>query len=95
VRVAYDVRGEGPPDIIVAPGIVSHLNIMGKRPPNRRTLDSLARFARAVAFDERGQGLSDPTLEAPSLEERPLDIEAIERVRAFCAEVCGSPASSD
>lgn len=77
VRIAYNERGQGPPDIVIAPGIISHLTIMGNLPFARRTVDALTRFARVIAFDKRGQGLSDPTLEAPSLEERALDIEAV------------------
>lgn len=77
VRVAFKVRGSGPPNLIVAPGIMSHLNIMENLPSWRDTLGSLSQFARIVTFDKRGQGLSDPTLHAPNLEERTRDIEAI------------------
>ena len=77
VRIAYKVRGSGPPNLIVAPGIMSHLNIMENLPSWRDTVGSLSRFARIITFDKRGQGLSDPTLQAPNLEERTRDIEAI------------------
>jgi len=33
--------------------------------------------ARLVVFDKRGQGLSDPTIEAPTVEERSEDIGAV------------------
>jgi len=77
VRIAFNERGNGPPNLIVAPGIISHLNIMGNLPSFRDTLNSLSRFARVITFDKRGQGLSDPTLQAPNLEERSRDIEAV------------------
>jgi pimeloyl-ACP methyl ester carboxylesterase len=77
VRIAFNERGAGPPKLIVAPGIISHLNITGNLPSYRDTLDSLSRFASVITFDKRGQGLSDPTLQAPSLEERTRDIGAV------------------
>ena len=77
VRIAFNERGSGPPDVIVAPGIISHLNITGHMPSWHHTLDSLAGFARVIAFDKRGQGLSDPTLDTPNLEKRTRDIEAV------------------
>jgi len=77
VRIAFKVRGSGPPNLIVAPGIMSHLNIMENLPSWRDTVGSLSQFARIITFDKRGQGLSDPTLRAPNLEERTRDIEAI------------------
>ncbi len=79
VRIAYSVRGSGPPHMVLTPGIVSHLNVGDHLPPMRNSLDALAAFARVVHFDKRGQGLSDPTLHAPSLEERSRDIEAVMR----------------
>jgi len=77
VRIAFNERGSGSPNLIVTPGIMSHLNIMSNLPVSRDTLSSLAQFARVVTFDKRGQGLSDPTLRAPNLEERTRDIEAV------------------
>lgn len=77
LRIAFNERGSGPSDLIVAPGIVSHLNIGDNLPSSRDTYESLARFARVVTFDKRGQGLSDPTMHAPDLEERTRDIEAV------------------
>lgn len=77
IRIAYNERGAGPPTIIRAPGIISHLNLMENLPPTRRTLDCLSNFAHVVTFDKRGQGLSDPTMSAPDLEERTNDISAV------------------
>lgn len=76
-RIAYNERGSGPVSLVVAPGIISHLNVMDALPSTRGTLDALAGFARVVAFDKRGQGLSDPTLRVPDLEQRSRDIEAV------------------
>jgi len=77
VRIAYAERGQGPPDLLMAPGIVSHLHIMANLPPLRDTMKRLSGFARVVSFDKRGQGLSDPTLRTPTLRERARDIEAV------------------
>lgn len=77
VRIAYNDRGEGPTTIVLAPGIISHLNLMENLPPFRNMLGQLAGFARVLAFDKRGQGLSDPTLAAPTLAERTRDIGAV------------------
>jgi len=77
IRIAYNERGTGPPTIIRAPGIISHLNLMENLPATRGTLDCLSDFAHVVTFDKRGQGLSDPTVSAPDLEERTNDIMAV------------------
>ncbi len=77
VRIAFNERGSGPPNLIVAQGIISHLNVTDHLPSWRDTLGSLSRFARVIIFDKRGQGLSDPTLQAPNLKERTRDIEAV------------------
>jgi pimeloyl-ACP methyl ester carboxylesterase len=77
LRIAYNARGAGPHTLILAPGIISHLNITDNLPSFRGSLDGLARFARVLTFDKRGQGLSDPTMTAPDLEERAEDIAAV------------------
>jgi pimeloyl-ACP methyl ester carboxylesterase len=77
LRIAYAVQGSGTRDIVMAPGIISHLNIMSHMPPIRDTVESIGSFARVICFDKRGQGLSDPCLNVPDLEERVHDIEAV------------------
>jgi pimeloyl-ACP methyl ester carboxylesterase len=77
IRIAWNDRGSGPPDLLISPGIVSHLNISDHLPSFRDTLEHLARFARVVTFDKRGQGLSDPTMSPPTFEERTSDIAAV------------------
>ena len=77
LRIAYAQFGQGPHNILIAPGIISHLNIMSNLPPFRETAAALASFANIVTFDKRGQGLSDPSLTVPSLTERVHDIEAV------------------
>ena len=76
-RIAYNERGTGPPTIVFTPGIISHLNLMENLPVTRKTFAGLEEFAHVVVFDKRGQGLSDPTISSPNLEERTNDIEAV------------------
>ncbi|MBW2499056.1 MAG: alpha/beta hydrolase [Deltaproteobacteria bacterium] len=77
VRIAYNEQGRGPITIILAPGIFSHLHIMANMPSSKDSIAALTRFARVICFDKRGQGLSDPTMQAPDLDERTRDIEAV------------------
>lgn len=75
--IAYQVMGEGPLDIILVPGIISHIDFQHELPGYTRFLRRLAKFARVVTFDKRGQGLSDRLADVPSLEERIDDVRAI------------------
>ncbi|MCK1480187.1 adenylate/guanylate cyclase domain-containing protein [Bradyrhizobium sp. 197] len=75
--IAYQVMGDGPVDIILVPGIISHIDFQHELPGYTRFLRRLAKFARVVTFDKRGQGLSDRLADVPSLEERIDDVRAI------------------
>ena len=77
VSIAYQVVGDGPLDIILVPGIVSHVEFTHELPGYTAFLRRLGGFARVVTFDKRGQGLSDRTLGATSLEQRMEDVRAI------------------
>jgi len=77
VNIAFQVMGDGPIDIILVPGIVSHVEFLHEFPGYTEFLRRLARFARVVTFDKRGQGLSDGISGAPSLEQRVDDVPAI------------------
>ena len=61
----------------MVPGIISNLNVAENLPPWRTLLGNLADYARVLTFDKRGQGLSDPSLTTPTLEDRTRDIEAV------------------
>src|SRR5579871_193663 len=76
VLIAYRVFGEGPRDIILVPGTISHVELFWELPVNEYLLRRLAAFARVIIFDKRGQGLSDRVAEQ-SLEERVSDVEAV------------------
>jgi pimeloyl-ACP methyl ester carboxylesterase len=77
VNIAYQTMGAGPVDIIMVPGIVSHVEFMHELPGYTAFLRRLSTFARVVTFDKRGQGLSDRISGAPSLEQRMDDVRAI------------------
>jgi DNA-binding SARP family transcriptional activator/pimeloyl-ACP methyl ester carboxylesterase len=77
VRVAYQVVGDGPRDLVLVPGLTSHLELAWEYPPYERFVRRLAMFARVILFDKRGAGLSDPIGDAETLEERMDDIRAV------------------
>ena len=65
VNIAFQVMGDGPIDIILVPGIVSHVEFLHEFPGYTWFLRRLATFARVVTFDKRGQGLSDENIGSP------------------------------
>jgi class 3 adenylate cyclase len=76
VHVAYQVLGEGPPDIVYVQGAFSHLGVMWELPAFRRFCEQLSSFARLIWFDKRGMGLSD-RVQAGTLDERMDDVRAV------------------
>ena len=78
-NVAYQVLGDGPVDLILSPGWVTHLDLAWDVSPLARFLERLASFSRLILFDKKGTGLSDrldpDTL--PTLEERMDDIRVV------------------
>jgi pimeloyl-ACP methyl ester carboxylesterase len=76
VHIAYRVFGDGPRDIILVPGTVSHVELYWELPINEYLLKRLTAFARVIVFDKRGQGLSDRVAEQ-SLEARVRDVLAV------------------
>jgi class 3 adenylate cyclase/pimeloyl-ACP methyl ester carboxylesterase len=77
VNIAYQAMGNGQVDIIMVPGIVSHVEFQHEAPGYTAFLRRLSAFARVITFDKRGQGLSDRISGAPSLEERMDDVRAV------------------
>src|SRR5258708_2562781 len=76
VNIAYRVFGDGPRDIVLVPGSVSHVELYWELPTNEYMLKRLTSFARVIVFDKRGQGLSDRVAEQ-TLEERVGDVRAV------------------
>lgn len=80
VHIAYQVVGDGPIDLVVVPGWVTHLEVQyWEEPSIARFFERLASFARLILFDKRGTGLSDRVARnaLPTLEERMQDVHAV------------------
>ena len=77
LSIAYQVHGEGPPNLVLTPGFVSHVELIWEEPTIARFLGRLTSFARLVVFDKRGQGLSDRPGRPPTLEESMDDLGAV------------------
>jgi class 3 adenylate cyclase len=76
VHIAYRVFGDGPRDIVLIPGTISHVELYWEFPMNEYLLKRLTSFSRVIVFDKRGQGLSDRVGEQ-TLEERIGDVRAV------------------
>jgi class 3 adenylate cyclase len=59
-RIAYQVLGHGPPDLVMTRGGYGHLDIAWEDPGSALFFRSLASFSRLILFDRRGMGASDP-----------------------------------
>ena len=79
VHVAYQVVGEGPPDLVLVSTWFSHVEARWDFPGFAYYLRRLASFSRLISFDKRGIGLSDPVLldRLPLLEEWMTDVRAV------------------
>jgi class 3 adenylate cyclase len=77
ISIAYQVVGNGPFDLLIVPGFVSHLEQAWEEPSYARFLRHLASFARLILFDKRGTGLSDRISGIPTLEQRMDDVRAV------------------
>jgi len=79
VHIAYQVVGEGPVDLVLIHGWISHLEYQWEDPASARFLSRLVSFSRLIVFDKRGTGLSDRVAESalPTLEQRMDDIRAV------------------
>jgi class 3 adenylate cyclase len=77
LSIAYRTFGEGPPDIAIAPGFVSHVEEIARSRYLSRAPRALAEFARVILFDKREQGLSDRVGRPPTIEEMVDDLLAV------------------
>jgi pimeloyl-ACP methyl ester carboxylesterase/DNA-binding CsgD family transcriptional regulator len=76
-KIAYQASGTGPPDLVLVPGLVSHLDLQWQQTGYRRFVRALERGARLIRLDKRGTGLSDPCAGLPTTEERVRDVAAV------------------
>jgi class 3 adenylate cyclase len=77
VRIAYQVFGHGPFDVVFAPSLVTHAELQWKVGAWAEFFERLGRFARVITFDKRGTGMSDRGVGIPDIEERMDDIRAV------------------
>jgi pimeloyl-ACP methyl ester carboxylesterase len=76
-RIAYQVVGQGPVDLLVVPGFISHLDLTWAMPTVAAMYRRLASFSRLILFDKLGTGISDPIAHVPTLEERMDEVLAV------------------
>ncbi|WP_247784811.1 hypothetical protein [Bradyrhizobium sp. 170] len=52
INIAYQTMGDGPVDLILIPGVVSHVEFLHEIPGYTAFLRHLSTFARVVTFDK-------------------------------------------
>ena len=79
IRIAYQVIGNGPLDLVFVPGFISNLDAQWEDPGFSHLMTRLGSFTRLIMLDKRGTGLSDRVdiHDLPSLETRMDDVRAV------------------
>jgi class 3 adenylate cyclase len=77
LNIGYQVLGEGPLDLVFVPGLMSHIDVVLGLPASARFFRRLASFSRLIVYDKRGQGVSDPPGDVPTLEDDMEDLKAV------------------
>jgi class 3 adenylate cyclase len=77
VSIAYQVIGDGSPDLVFVRGLTGDLSSSWEQPLLVRHIVDLASNGRLLMLDKRGTGLSDPVAGMPTLEIRVDDIRAV------------------
>jgi class 3 adenylate cyclase len=77
--VAYQVSGEGPPDLLYCYGMGSHMELAWESPAYAEFYTRLASFSRLIMLDRRGTGSSEGISRTaiPTWEESTEDIVAV------------------
>ncbi len=78
--IAYMVYGLEPgegPTICAVPPMAANVELAWNSPVIRRMFERFATFSRQVAFDKRGTGMSDRSLDIPGLDERVDELTAV------------------
>jgi len=79
VHIAYQVLGQGNRDIVIVPGLISHLDLWWEDPYAARFHRRLASLGRLIMFDKRDTGLSDRAVGEDTAEQRIEDVRAVMR----------------
>lgn len=83
VHVACQVFGNGPVNLVLTPGFVSHIDNYWDEPQLANWLSRLGRVGRVAMFDKRGTGMSDRVAALPDLDERMDDVRAVMDAAGF------------
>lgn len=75
--IAYQVLGNGPPDLVFIPGFTGHLEVRWEDPSLSRLFRRLAESCRLILLDKRGTGMSDRGFGFPPLSEHVDDVLAV------------------
>jgi pimeloyl-ACP methyl ester carboxylesterase len=59
-RIAYQVLGQGPPDLVITTGTLGSIDSVWEEPGVALFFRRLASFSRLILFDRLGSGVSDP-----------------------------------
>jgi pimeloyl-ACP methyl ester carboxylesterase len=90
VNIAFQVVGEGPPDLIWLPSMTHHVELAWESPAHVRLFSRLSAVARLLVFDKRGTGMSDRLGGAETLERRMDDIRMVmDAAGSERAVICG------
>jgi class 3 adenylate cyclase len=76
-HVAYQISGQGPVDVVFAPGWLSNVDLIWENEEIEPFLRHLSTWSRLILFDRRGTGLSDHLPDAPDLETMMDDVRAV------------------
>jgi len=77
LRIAYQILGDGPIDLVHVPGWVSHVEYGWEEPSLAQFYRGLGKFSRLILFDKRGTGLSDRDAGLPDIQQRMDDVRAV------------------
>jgi len=77
VNIAFEIRGDGPVDLVYVPGWWSNLEAARASDAAGWFVNRLASFCRLVRFDKRGTGMSDRVAGPATLEQRMDDVRAV------------------
>jgi pimeloyl-ACP methyl ester carboxylesterase len=91
-NIAYQVFGDGPIDLLIVPGWLSHLDLLWQEPGWVTLMSELTSFTRVIRYDKIGTGLSDPRTREATLENRTGEMLTVLDAVDHCVVVC-TPAS--
>ena len=75
--IAYQSIGDGDVTIVSVPPMAQNIEMAWEWPAIRRMFEGFATFSRFVAFDKRGTGMSNRSLDIPRLDERVDELSAV------------------